>query len=388
MKFSLALSAATLLSMNVHHALGSSSIKANSDIGKHILSKARRLEENDNDANEYEMQWVADYSLKFQGCHHVFQWNEEVDEDNDVRLYKKRLVRFRLCPSDTCSESEAGGCDDNFGDYVIDMGTYVGSYFEQSRRQLEEECKNYEENNCNCDDGDDDGNDNCLTNCYEAAEMDQCVEFVEEEENENQFQVENYLECAQLNVGGRRLEDGDANEAQYFVGPYCSGQGGKIYMGLFSDDTCTTFVDEDNEDGGAEAFESLTGYELPYSAASIVGEECFSCTEPDYDNDNNNNNNGNNQVEVNEACQVAYQTAGKCEYQLAEGTAYQPEYSACNYIDGIKIIREDGLVLIKPAHPNAVATAFTVIFAMAFAAMGFYVWYLRTRLGIKSDSLL
>lgn len=383
MKFYLSVFVAAMSAMSAQ-----ASIKASSSMGQHVMSKARRLEENA--ADEENMQWVGDYSLKFQGCHRVFQWNEEVDEEEDVRLYSKRLVNFRLCPTDSCSATNAGGCDSGYGDYIVDMETYVNSYFEQSRKQLEESCENFRENNCACEDnGDDQFNEAyCQIQCYNNAGMDQCIEFVEEQEDEEQgfeFDVEEYLECAQLNVdnGGRRkLEDGN-EEPQYFVGPYCSGQGGKIYMGLFTDDTCTNFYSD--EDGGAEMFEQLTGMELPYSAASIVGEECFSCLEPNYDE---NDGNDDGEIEISEACQVAYQTAGKCEYSLPSGTTYSPENSACNYIDGIKIIREDGLVLVKPPHANAVATAFTVIFAMAFAAMGFYVWYLRTRLGIKSDSLL
>jgi len=46
------------------------------------------------------------------------------------------------------------------------------------------------------------------------------------------------------------------------------------------------------------------------------------------------------------------------------------------------------MVFFQKAHANAVTTAFIVIFAMAFFAMGFYVWYLRTRLNVKPDALL
>jgi len=378
MKLSLALLSATFLSANA--------LKATSSFGTTVLSQARRVEENE----DQELAWLTDYSLKFQGCHHVYQWNEDADEDEDVRLYTKRLIRFRMCPSDTCSLTDAGGCSSGYGDYVVDMQTYVGNYYESSQRALEEECNNYEENVCGCDDGDDDGNAYCLVNCFKDAGLYDCIDLMENEENEDQFDVEEYLECAQIeipeaeeddNEERRKLEDGDEEEeVQYYVGPYCSGQGGSIHLGMFTDDTCTTFASSSN--GGADLFEELMGYELPYADTSIVSEECFSCTEANYDDDDAA------AVEVSEVCEIVYETAGKCEYELPSGTVSSKENSACTYIEGIKVIREDGLVLVKPTHANAIATAFTVIFAVAFAAVGFYVWYLRTRLGIKTDSFL
>jgi len=380
MKLSFGLFVAAVSAMSVN------ALKANSEAGKDLMSKARRLEQ---DEDEDQMQWIADYSLKFQGCHHVYQWNQDVDEEEDVRLYAKRLARFRLCPSDECSTSSSGGCQSGYGDYVVDMATYVNSYYESFQQQLEEECNQYKENYCGCDDNDDE--EGCLYTCYAEAEMEQCEEFIEDEEDGgDEFDVEEYLECAEWEAPDndderkrRRLEEEEEEEVQYFIGPYCSGQGGSVHMGLFTDDTCTTFADDE---GGADTFESLAGYSLPFSGKSIVGEECFSCLEPNYDEEDEDEDD-EEEVEINEACQVAYMSAGKCEYNLA-GTISNPETSACNYIDGIKIIREDGMVLIKPEHPNAVATGFVVVFAMGFASMGLYVWYLRTRLGIKSDSFL
>ena len=48
----------------------------------------------------------------------------------DVRISTQRLVRFRLCPSDTCSMESAYGCKEGYGDYVISMEAYLEAYFE------------------------------------------------------------------------------------------------------------------------------------------------------------------------------------------------------------------------------------------------------------------
>jgi len=199
------------------------------------------------------------------------------------------------------------------------------------------------------------------------------------------FQPQEYMECAEFDYDDgnnrRKLEE---DEAGLFVGPYCSEQGGSINLGMFSDESCSVPVEDDTY--GASTFKSMTGFALPYAEKSIVGSECYSCLMVDEDEDGNNGD--DQEVELTEVCEMAYQSAGKCEVNLASGTAMYPNDSACNYIDGIKVVREDGMVFFQKAHANAVTTAFIVIFAMAFFAMGFYVWYLRTRLNVKPDALL
>jgi hypothetical protein len=83
------------------------------------LHQLRWLNEQDNNNADYS--YIAEYSIKFQGCHHVQQWNDNVDEDSDVRIMTKRLARFRLCPSDQCSNDKSSGCSSKYGDYVVDV---------------------------------------------------------------------------------------------------------------------------------------------------------------------------------------------------------------------------------------------------------------------------
>lgn len=55
-----------------------SEVKAESNFGMDLLSKARRVEE-----AEVDTTWISGYSLKFQGCHHVSQWNAAADGEDD-----------------------------------------------------------------------------------------------------------------------------------------------------------------------------------------------------------------------------------------------------------------------------------------------------------------
>merc|ERR1712043_34238 len=153
-------------------------------------------------------------------------------------------------------------------------------------------------------------------------------------------------------------------------------QGGAIKIGVFTDDQCTEFA--------GKSFYQITGLDLPYTEQSIVEDECRSCKEADeYDENAQYNDYNDNQQEAEEPrelCEILYKTAGKCETYMGETLGYGINENACNYMKGIKMVRTDGLLDVSDARPSAVATAFIVIFVMAFAAMAFYVWYLRTRL--------
>jgi len=168
MKLSLALVSSIFGAANA-----TASISATSTVGQKVLSKARRLEQ-----NEVDYTWVADMSLKFQGCYHTQQWNDEANGEDDVRISTAKLVRFRLCPTATCSMTDAAGCSSGYGDYIIDMETYLEAYFEAVQQDQEYNCRYEEEyGDCACD-ADDDGFDEdiCKYECYMGKGMEYCVD--------------------------------------------------------------------------------------------------------------------------------------------------------------------------------------------------------------------
>jgi hypothetical protein len=389
------------------------SLTADSALGRSLLAQSqhRSLDQQQDEYDwETAMAWLSGYSVKFQGCHQIKQWNDQADEQNDVRIQTKRLVRFRLCPSDSCSASKAAGCSSGYGDYVVDMDTFVQSYVQGKLQQQQYDCQYHLLKNCDCDpnDGqerDDNFNeDYCTYDCYNDAGLYQCIENNpygdgEDEAQKQNFNLENYLQCAEFKVQNnnrRQLNNNNNQQAQYFVGPYCTSQGGSVRLGLFLDDTCT-------QEASSVDFKTLAGFELPYSTdeASLIDANCLTClekndAEQDYQNqmadDANNANNGNDSDDadqISEMCETLYTTAGKCEANYPSGMlTYDANNNACTYMEGIRIVRNDGIIDTGSTRPSAVATAFIVIFAMAFAAMAFYVWYLRTRLGVKKHTLL
>lgn len=348
---------------------GNKDITTASPLGKKILTSARRLEDND---DAFDETWVMNYSIKFQGCHHVSQWNAEAADDEDVRVYTQRIVRFRLCPTDSCLSSDAGGCDSGFGDYVLDMNLFMENFLEAQMNAEEFACENYRENVCGCEDDDqkDDqfDRDECEYDCYVNGGMDYCIQ----DENQEAVDLARYAACEQFEVqaddDNRRL---DEDEVQYYMGPYCASQGGQILMGLFTDDTCTMYADSS---AGKSTYASLTGGEtMPYSSSTIIGSDCMTCLEDQMQNDDD----AEDEDEVKQACEEIYQMAGKCETYLS---IKYPNENACSYIKGIKILRKDGSTTVSATQPSKTAGAFIGLFGVAFVLLGGYVFYLKSKL--------
>jgi len=338
---------------------GNNEIKTTSKLGKHLMQHARKLEENIMDYS-----FVSEYAIKFQGCHHISQWNDDADDEDDVRIQTKRLVRFRLCPVNYCSDSNTAGCSKGYGDYVVDMNTFVYSYVTAMQEEKEYNCALYEDD---CGDMCDNADDDCMATCYESYGVTGCNE-------EDDINILNYAQCAQYDFdnqgddGGRRLEEADG----YYLGPYCADQGGEVHLGLFSDDTCTTVVS-----GGKNIFYTYTGMELPYASENVISTSCMSCGEGGGDDDAAQNDQ-DDAVAIKEICEDIYLASGKCESKMSLD---YPNEAACTYIEGIKIIREDGVIRTTSTKKSKIAAVSIGLFTTIAVILGAYVYYLRTKLG-------
>ena len=151
-----------------------------------------------------------------------------------------------------------------------------------------------------------------------AKGMEYCVDpnpYADDEaEEEEKWELPEMAECREYDFeqnGDRRLDE----EVQFFVGEYCAENGGNIYLGLFTEDACSQFVDQY---GGRETFAALSyGKSLPYSDSTMIRTECVSCKEPQ-DPDQNNDNDNQDEDQVKEGCEQLYEMAGKCEAGLYE----------------------------------------------------------------------
>ncbi|KAK1746717.1 hypothetical protein QTG54_002061 [Skeletonema marinoi] len=348
-------------------------ITTHSKMGQTLLSSARRVDtpsaqralEGGNENGEVDYTWVANYSLKFQGCHNIPRWNEDADGEDDVRVSNTALVRFRLCPSNDCSTDSAYGMD-----------TYLNAYFESVQQDQEYNCEyamNYE---CNCAEGGDDNYSEEMWYGVLRGEQPLCRGGAEEEEKQD---IREMAECQQFEAQNNNNNNNNNNggeQVEYFMGPHCSDDGSAIRMGLFTDDECTIFADSNN---GATTYASLTyGASMPYATTTLVGTECMSCKEPQ-DADQNNNNDQQDADEVKEGCEQLYEASAKCEAGLS-GSIQYPDNSGCNFMQGIKIIRKNGNVYSVGSSKNKTATVFIGLFGAGFVLLAGYSYYLKTKL--------
>jgi hypothetical protein len=94
-------------------------LRADSDIGRHLLSQARRVEDagveeaEEEQAWQMDLSWMGSYSLKFQGCHYVQQvrhgdrGDDGSTEGGRLRPFAERNLLFSLQSSLTKMEKEA-----------------------------------------------------------------------------------------------------------------------------------------------------------------------------------------------------------------------------------------------------------------------------------------
>lgn len=338
-----------------------------------LLSKARAL---DGQEAYYENERISSYSIQFQGCHHIQQWNENAD-DEDVRLETKRLARFRLVPTAKChvvspwASSKAirdaskyfGKVD--YGEYVVDLNTFVASYLEAKQEENEGICDDYQETcEAKCD-GDDDGYDTCLSNCYQLYG---CI--TDDDGNDNEVDIYDYAGCANID-----FDDGTDNGFEYYFGPSCADQGGEIKMNLFTDDTCTTLAqcDSSGSTRGATCYTRTTGYTLPGTKQNIIEEPCLACTQnyaslTESINDYSSFDFGY----PRDVCTNLYDVSGKCEKYMKDG-----EYNyACGYLEGIQIgmSGEGYAVAVRRSVP---ADAAMFVLACGSLFMGLYISYMK-----------
>jgi hypothetical protein len=157
-------------------------VPLDSPLGKRLLEKATVVEES-RYLNNNENSFLASYAIKYLGCAGLIQVNAEGNANADEGiLYMNNVVRFALCPADSCSACTGGG------EYVVNMYEFVDAYTEYQLTAQELACENLREE-CNCQNANDEQN--CESQCYTNAGHEECIEY----EGQEAFEVQKYLEC-------------------------------------------------------------------------------------------------------------------------------------------------------------------------------------------------
>jgi len=391
----------SIAALSLTIATTTATLDSNSASGRNLLSKARRLDGGNNgDDGEYDTTWMQNYSLKFQGCRTALSYNDDADGDDDVKVATTKLAHFRLCASDSCTSWNGGGCNSGYGDYVVDLAEFAEAFVQGQRQKEEYECQMFMFNNCDCNENDDkdDGfnREYCEYDCYakNSKMASKCIDrnpYEEEQEGQEEqrrFEAERYVGCQELEIenngddGNAQVDyDEDGNAITYYVGSTCSDKGDAVYLAVYTDDTCTIQAD-------TSVYKKLTGTALPYSASSknsLITTDCVSCVEQEDPNRKAEAEaNGEyyyEELKISDACTEMYEAAGKCETNLAATSKYTEAITdACSYIAGIKISRSNGVLDKSMAKGSKVATAFIVIFGVAFVGLAGFVYTLHKKI--------
>jgi len=159
---------------------------------------------------------IAKYSIQFQGCHTIKHWNKDAEDDDDIRVSTKRLVRFHLVPFNKCSAynpwADASAIQStkallgqtDYSDYIVDMSTFMEAYLETKN---EKEGKYY---------GDDDGgNDRDRSLYYNNANANATDDA--NANNNASFDIDDYTQCAAFEFN--QNTDDAAAQYSYYLGP-------------------------------------------------------------------------------------------------------------------------------------------------------------------------
>ena len=277
------------------------------------------------------------YSLKFEQCQFVKTYSDDLadDEDSTTVLATQRFVIFRLCPDGYCTS-----CNYNYGEYVIDLDSYL-QYTVQYQQQLQETmCQSCEENCANDDQAQQDDQNQDQDQQGDDAQDDQQQDNGEDQNNNNGERRLTEVNCETCYEECQKIENMEANgyvdatnflECQMvyaaeddgaqvlYAGPICASYGTKIKIGVFTDQYCMNVdASKDVED----YLKDEDGYQMRLSHALLksiyADDSCISCVDEQQDqqNDQNQNDDQNQQQQyqqTNEMCAMLYDEAAKCE---------------------------------------------------------------------------
>eukprot|EP00339_Tiarina_fusa_P008975 CAMPEP_0117014900 /NCGR_PEP_ID=MMETSP0472-20121206/12002_1 /TAXON_ID=693140 ORGANISM="Tiarina fusus, Strain LIS" /NCGR_SAMPLE_ID=MMETSP0472 /ASSEMBLY_ACC=CAM_ASM_000603 /LENGTH=797 /DNA_ID=CAMNT_0004718575 /DNA_START=76 /DNA_END=2469 /DNA_ORIENTATION=+ len=173
---------------------------------------------------------MAARSFKYAGCAAIKSYDEELAGGNADPMTIDTYAVFRLCPAEKCNKYSMTGCGKDYGEYVVEMKTYLGYILEYYDERYQDYCEY------------------CLPCDYEyqleAKEaLQDCYEEMNEQEwQENQqaqqeaweaYYAANYGDMDGYNAGGNQANgqaynggNGFQGYNQYYNSNY-QGQGGQ-----------------------------------------------------------------------------------------------------------------------------------------------------------------
>lgn len=329
---------------------------------------------------------VSSYSLRFEKCSTVKQYNAN---NNNQVITAKRFVIFRLCPNHSC-----GSCDQNFGEYLIDMETYLETMLPYKYEEQTEYCSA-------CDE--------CYTQSTQAnnndavAAQDGCANFdlnscyqeclnIENMESNGYVDAADYIDCV-------KVYENNNKGLTYWAGATCHANGSRIKIGLFTDEECTvedTNVDTELYMKNENGYNVRLSYHLLKHTFVNGYNNCItSCAD---------NADGNDNSQTAEVCETLYQSSAKCEsihafsYRTSDNSQmWTEEMKACDFIEQLnygtydesgQIVVTGGRLIIERATTTGAQKFFVTFFVWGTIFMSAYVALLYHKIMKGQKSLL
>ena len=149
-----------------------------------------------------------------------------LDTDSDFALGSKPLLLFKLCPDGTCDV-----CTSNFGEYLIDLESYLLATVAFAKQVQRDMCMA------------------CSEECEVEGERQlvdvDCSTCVDECDNINNMMANGYEDASnyvqRTPIYGDPFDD---SVPRLYAGPVCASSGSKINIGVFTDKKYCTILEQ------------------------------------------------------------------------------------------------------------------------------------------------
>lgn len=334
---------------------------------------------------------LSGYEIRYEKCQFVKTYDDELaeDEEFDSVLNTQHFVVFRMCPASSCET-----CQYNFGEYVVDLETYLEAateYFVQDRENMCGMCNEI----CEADDD--------AVKSLGLVDCDECYDYcasIEAMEDNGYVESYEFTECMQV-------YESDDGASQIFAGATCSNSGTSIKIGAFKDEFCSVAKGVDIED----YLENGVKFNDEILEKVVDASSCVSCVMTDYEVPDMNAddaaaaNDDAAEVEINEMCNTLYEGAAKCESKYGfnnywkdyeeYANQYTQEDSVCDFISSLNSGNYDeyGEIVLSGNRRSGGGGASggqkfaLTVFVLGTIGMGVYAGSLHSQLtkGAKAD---
>jgi hypothetical protein len=240
---------------------------------------------------------ITQYSVRYMGCSSVLSYSDELAKsDATTVLQAHRYAVFRLCPSFYCNPYSLTGCDSDYGEYAVDLDTYlqaIATYDDEVITTYCEYCSV-----CNVTNSTYNGNTCNSSACKNATGV--CAK------SSATYSASEYFSCTAV----VSKTDGKT----YYLGPHCGGDSYSISVDVYSDSYCTNYV------GNKVTVSDVLDGTLNQNSLDYLPKKCVTCKESTNPwqvvASDSSESDG-----VSEICEVLYEDSARCNENLGHDTA-------------------------------------------------------------------